>query len=182
MRNAIVDRERIWLLEPDALGWRDDKGRQGRMPYADIASLQLIDYASFDGRIYQCAVQRRSGSGVKIRSHSYVSLGRFEDRLATYAPFIRELAGRVADANPEAEFIAGSTGLWIVWTVVGLLAIVMLGFFFASFGAGGPSVNGTIMVVVILLVGGPIIWRQLKYGKAKSFDPRAVPPELIGDA
>ncbi|MFD0987486.1 hypothetical protein [Methyloligella solikamskensis] len=180
MRNAITDRERSWSLEPDALEWRDDKGKQGRIPYAAIGSLQLIDYASYGGRIYQCAVERKGGSGVKIRSHSYISLGNFEDRRGTYAPLIRGLAEKVADANPEADFIAGSTGLWIAWTIVGLLAVVMLGFFFASLGAGGPSLNGTLMVVVILLIGGPIIWRQVKYGKAKNFDPRNVPPELIG--
>jgi hypothetical protein len=180
VRNAITDRERTWTLEPDALLWRDDNGGQGQIPYADITRLQLIDYASYGGRIYQCAIEQKGGKGAKIRSHSYISLGNFEDRRQTYAPLIRDLAARVAEANPDAEFIAGSTGLWVAWTIVGLLAIVMLGFFFASFGAGGPSLNGTIMVAVILLIGGPIIWRQLKYGRAKSFDPKNVPPELIG--
>ncbi len=181
VRNAITDRERSWTLEPDALLWRDDKGGQGRIPYPDIASLQLIDYASYGGRIYQCAIEQKGGSGAKIRSHSYISLGNFEDRRATYAPLVRGLAQKVAAANPKAAFVAGSTGLWIAWTAVGLLAIVMLGFFFASFGAGGPSLNGTIMVIVIVLLAVPLIWRQVKYGKAESFDPANIPPALIGE-
>ncbi|XSG82675.1 MAG: hypothetical protein ACPW61_02525 [Methyloligella sp. ZOD6] len=182
VRNSIVDRERDWTLGADALQWREADGKAGRVAYADIAGLQLIDYASYGGRIYQCALKPKSGAPLKIRSHSYISLGNFEDRRQTYAPLIHGLAGRVAAANPDARFIAGSTGLWIAWTLVGLLTLVMLGVFFASLGAGSLSINAGAVALVIAILAVPLVWRQVKSGRAKTFDPKNVPPALIGEA
>lgn len=122
VRNSLADRERTFALGGDALHWRDDKAK-GAMPYADVRDMRLISYASPNGTCFQCALRGKSGDKVKLRSQHYVSLNNFDDRRQSYAPFVRELASRVAARSPEAAFIAGSTGLWIAAIVVCAIAV-----------------------------------------------------------
>ena len=121
VRNGIVSGERTYRLAQDALCWTETGRSDGRLAYADARLMQLISYASPIGRALQCKVTSTAGDKVLLRSAHYLSLGAFEDRTDSYGPLVRELAKRIHKANPGAAFVAGSTGLWLVWLVVGLL-------------------------------------------------------------
>tara|TARA_R110002020_G_scaffold136630_13_gene304708 strand:- start:6824 stop:7189 length:366 start_codon:yes stop_codon:yes gene_type:complete len=90
VRNSLVEREMVCMLEPDTFSWGDGS-RKTIVDYADVNSVQLIGYAGSGGRQYQTSLKLKGGKVVKIRSHHYLGLGNFEDRTETYAPFIREL-------------------------------------------------------------------------------------------
>lgn len=50
-----------------------------------------------------------------------MSLGSFENRAKTCAPFVRALCLRVSDANPEAKFLTGGTGFRTLWLTLAVL-------------------------------------------------------------
>jgi hypothetical protein len=179
VRNSLADKERRFTLGPDALHW-SDAGGEGRMPYADVHDMHLIAYTSPIGETYQCTVRANAGDKVKLRSAHYVSLNNFEDRGATYAPFVRALASRIPAAAPQAKFIAGSTALWMVWVIVGLLCLGVFVLLILSMFEGLPAAGPWIIAIVVCAIAAPSIWRRVREGAAKTFDPAAPPPAFLG--
>lgn len=102
-------------LEDDGLSVRAGAGVK-RIPYAEVEGFSLISYANA-GQQSQCTIRTRSRGKLNVRSHHFVALGRFEDRTATYTPFVRELCRRVHAKNPGARFIQGSRAIQIIWLI-----------------------------------------------------------------
>ncbi len=176
VRNTLFDREWDYTLGPDRLHWRDARG-SGEVAYSDVTELQLISYGGFGGAQYQARLARKNGRPVKLRSHHYVSLGNFEDRSETYTPFVRELARRIAEQQPQARFRAGSTALWIAWLLIALFIALVAVAVIAD--AVMPSASA-IPAIIVLVVGLPLIWREVRKGRAATFDPVAPPRDLLG--
>lgn len=178
-RNSLVDVECTYTACRNSL-FICRGSSELRVPYGDVTRVRLFSYAGGGGETFQATLHRRHGKPVKIRSHHYRSLGSFEDRTRTYAPFIRELTQRVALASPGARFIAGSTGLWVMWlgvfALVALLAMMLVGVLIG----GGSSAGPIFVTAIVLAIGAPIAWRQFQRGPASSFDPANPPPELLG--
>lgn len=179
VRNSLIDQERSFSLGADALNWRDAAG-EGQMAYADVRDMRLIGYTSPIGEARQCTLRGRLGGRVKIRSAHYRGLGNFEDRTETYAPFVAGLAKRVAAQSPQAKFIAGSTGLRIVWLVLGVLCAIVVGLLVLSLFEGVPPAAPAIVAVAICVAAVPIAIRRLRADRARSFDPEALPKDLLG--
>jgi len=116
VRNSLLGRERTYTLAGSGVEWRDNKSR-GQVPYTSVSSIGLLSYMSLDGQIGQCTIRSRKHGQLKLRSHSYEKLGVFDNRSATYGPFVRALCKRVAQANPEARFQAGNDTLWLLWLI-----------------------------------------------------------------
>jgi len=179
VRNSLIDKERSFSLGADALHWRDAAG-EGRMPYAEVRDMRLIGYTALIGEALQCTLRDRNGGKVKIRSAHYRSLGNFEDRTATYAPFVAGLAKRIAAQAPDAKFIAGSTALWIVWLVLGVLCAIVVGLLILSLFDGVPPAAPAIMAVVICIAAVPIAVHRIRSDRARRFDPETPPQDLLG--
>jgi hypothetical protein len=70
-------------------------------------------------------------NGLRFSPTHYAGVADFEDRAATYAPFVRALIARVATANPVARFRSGGTlaGYWaqhlFLLAMVALLVFVL---------------------------------------------------------
>lgn len=185
VRNGIVSGERTYRLAQDALCWTETGRSDGRLAYADARAMQMISYASPIGRALQCKVTSTAGDKVLLRSAHCLSLGAFEDRTDSYGPLVRELAKRIHKANPGAAFVAGSTGLWIVWLVVGLLwvgaiALLAAALFETVFDA--PLLGSFAVALGVCAVCLPLIWREVRSGGSKRFDPLAPPDGLLGSA
>lgn len=179
VRNSLADKERSFTLAPDALHW-SDAGGERRITYADVREMQLIANTSPLGEAYQCTVSANTGGKVKLRSVHYVSLNNFEDRRTTYAPLVQALAERIAAAAPEARFVAGSTGLWIVWLIVGLLCLGVFVLLILSLFEGLPAAGAWVIAIAVCVIAVPWMWRRVRDGAATTFDPKAPPPALLG--
>jgi hypothetical protein len=179
VRASMAGRAVIYALGDTALSWRDDRGQGGSLAYADVASVRLIGYVGGSGTMYRCAIK---GGGMirKIPSHHFAGFGRVEDRTATYAPFVRALTERVAAHAPQARFIAGSTGLWITWLLIGVGALVVLALMAVILAGGEFIAAGGIPALLVLIVGIPLMVREVRKGGAKFFDPANPPPALLG--
>lgn len=183
VRNSLIDGERTYRLTPDALCWTETGRSDGRLAYADARSMQLISYVSPIGRALQCKVRGATGEKALLRSAHYRKLGNFEDRTDSYGPFARELAKRIYEANPKAAFIAGSTGLWLMWLTVGVIwvgavALIAAALFEAMFDA--PLLASFAVALGVCAICLPLIWREVRSGGSRPFDPLAPPEALLG--
>jgi hypothetical protein len=178
-RNSLIDRELTFRLGPEAITWLEGN-RQIKIDYADVGSVKLVSYGSFGGMQTQCTLRAKPGGKLKLRSHSYVSLGLFEDRSEDFAAFVRELFRRIHAANSSAKFRAGSTGAWIVWLV---LLVMMLGIFalvIASLLEGSSLPAGAMGSITALVIFLPLAWHLVRGGWGKNFDPGNPPPDTLG--
>ena len=182
VRNSLIDKERTFTLGPEGFRWSAKGGADGHMPYAEVRDMRLIAYTSPIGETFQCTVRARTGGKAKLRSAHYRSLGNFEDRTGTYGPFVKALAERVAVAAPDAKFIAGSTGLWILWLIVGVLLLGLFVILILSMFEVLPPAGPWIIAVAVCLIAVPWAWRRLREGAAKTFDPAAPPAALLGQS
>jgi hypothetical protein len=91
VRPSLIARENTYTLTDEALTSNDD-GKIVSLPYDQIERLELVTFAGAGGKQGQLSIKSRSGITHKIRSHHYQSLGLFENRTDTYAPFARELS------------------------------------------------------------------------------------------
>lgn len=177
-RNSLAAKERTYTLEADAIRWTVD-GEEGRLAYAEIVKLHLLRYVASRRLVLQCTLRDRAGEKVQFRSLHFQSLGMFDDRIAAYRPFTRELVRRVAERSPDAEFVRGSNmlfGLWLFMTVVfvGFLVLMLA----IAFDAGGNAIGwaGVAICALFIYVGV----NNLRRVGARRFDPANPPPDVLG--
>ncbi|TDH38639.1 hypothetical protein E2A64_05945 [Pseudohoeflea suaedae] len=175
VRNAVTDTERAFSLGPDRINWSEN-GQTQSIRYADISAINLITYAGAGATIAQATIETRDGGAIKIRSHHYKGLARFENRRATYGAFMRELCRRVAEAAPDAKFTQGNTLFMLMWAGAALLMITLAIFVVVIATRTGDL---PLMAIFIILVGGPIAIREVLKGGRKAFDPRDPPAKLL---
>ena len=180
VRNSILDKETSFTLYDDALAWTSEAG-SGRLAYTDIKMINLISYPNGGTEVCQTKIVPHSGKRVLLRSHHLVQLGTFEDRRETYGPFVRELLARASAQSPDARITSGSTGLWIAWGVVGFIMLLLVIMMVVILMDATPVGGSMWIAVVLLLIAGPLTFRQLMKGRSRTFDPANPPPELLGE-
>jgi hypothetical protein len=180
VRNSINDPSRTFRLHSDRLSWQEADRQQERL-YTAIATVHLIAYPGYGGEQLQCTLIDRAGKKLKIHSHHYVSLGRFEDRSASYGMFVRELAARLGTYGNGVAFRHGSGVMHAVWTSLFWLSVVVLaGFAFAFVGGQRPSVAAISSLTVVAMFL-PVTRVMIGRNVAGTFDPKAPPGSLLGD-
>ena len=181
VRNSLRDKETAFRLGDNALNW--DNGRdQGSIPYQDIEHLNLITYgadaADPDAIHGQMIIRTKAGKTVKLRSHHMKGLGSFENRSATYVPFVRELCRRAAAANPDTYFVSGSSGLRTVWLVIAILVGVVslaLGLVLLAEGFRAGMLAGSLLSAYLSWTS----FKRFRAYRANTFDPANPPDELF---
>jgi hypothetical protein len=141
--------------------------------------VRLFSYGNFGLLVWNCAMKDRSGRKFGLTSAHYVRLGTFEDRMKTFAPFVRELLLRIAKANPKARFIAGSgRAMWFMWLLILIASVLLIPFMVIGMVQGEMTSFETMKslpyfaVVLILL---PWVWRGIRRDWPREFDPRKPP-------
>ena len=131
LRLSLASEEATYRLSEDALHCTTAKGTR-TLPVAEIGRVRIYEspgMASLSGKIApafaRCVIRPRRGRAIVLSSNHFVGLGRFQDRSATFRPFVDALLARLGSANPGAQLLAGMPPvLW--WTWVGLLVAVAL--------------------------------------------------------
>lgn len=178
-RPTIMSAERSYWLGPDSLIWRDES-HEDRIAYGEVAKAHLTNMTPPFGKSQsRCVLHPRSGGTIVLSSASYQRFGTVQDRFTTYTPLVCELMGRIAVANPQAEFIAGQPrGLWWLWLVL-LIASVMILLGGAALVLTGQFPLPAAAAFVIVLAGIPVGWRVVRHGRPRPFDPRALSPDEL---
>jgi hypothetical protein len=151
-----------------------------RFPYRDIVEVRL-SYAPSRANAarYRCDLKMRSGQRVAIISTHYAGIADFEDRAATYVPFVRALIARVAAANPAARFRSGATILGYLAQHLFLFAMfALLMFALAEFGVAYVSESSWVKLFVVLCFV-PVLIAYARKNWPRPFKPEAIPKEVL---
>jgi hypothetical protein len=160
-------------------GVKIEPGGAARFPHAGITELRLsFDPTRFDTHRYRCDVRIAGGAGTLWSTH-FAGVGEFEDRAATYTPFVRAVIARVAAANPNCTFRAGTRPLayWagqlflLAMTLVAIWVIAMVG------GSALSEVTWTKLFVVIGLI--PLALAYARKNRPRRFLPSAIPDDVL---
>lgn len=187
-RSAIARSEREWRVEEDALVSRGGSGAEKRFAWTDFVSIRLChEPARFRPWRYVFELQPRKGSKLVIDNAHYVSVGRFEDRSASYTPFVRAALRRLAAGQPGAKALIGETPKRYFF----LLLFALLAFGAIAFALivvptpldQLPFANIAKFLIILLML--PIFWawmlKALPRGVPLDEIPaRALPPEGAG--
>jgi hypothetical protein len=183
-RANALEYEAIWRLGPDALelqgGPTAGPDTVMRFPYRDITGVRLSYAPSrVDSARYRCDLRMRSGQQLAILSTHYAGIADFEDRAATYAPFVRALISRVAAANPSARFRSGKSPVTYWLEHLFLLAMVVLLVFVLSMTGLGYLSESSWAKLFIVLCSIPLLIAYTRKNWPRRFAPDAIPKDVL---
>jgi hypothetical protein len=187
-RGGAVSRgEREWRVEDDALVSVGPSGRERRYPWRDIVAVRLCqDPKRAKPFRYVFELRPRHDRKVAIVNAHCIARGQFEERSASYTPFVRAALERVAAANPDARVLIGETPKrYFLLLLAALLGLGLLAFLLVAVRTpidALPSPFGALVKLSIILLMLPIFWRwvlgAMPRGVAMdAIPPRALPPE-----
>jgi hypothetical protein len=183
-RANALEYEAIWRLGPDALelqgGPTAGPDVVMRFPYRDIVGVRLSYAPSrVDSARYRCDLRMRSGQQLAILSTHYAGIADFEDRAATYAPFVRALIARVAAANPSASFRSGKNPVTYWLEHLFLLAMVVVLVFVLSMTGFGYISESSWAKLFIVLCSIPLLIAYTRKNWPGRFKPDAIPKDVL---
>lgn len=189
-RASMVSSETACRLSDDELAWASATG-QGRLPLSQIAAIRIFESprvtlplmggAVLTPGFRQCVVFPRDGRPLRLVSAHYLGLGSFEDRRATFDPFVRALEARAVAANPAVKVVRGPSvwvlGAWLFALVAGLLcgafglAVAWEG---VSLGAGehGSEIFGGLALAAVCAYNVRSAWRFLRSARGERIAPQ----------
>jgi len=178
-RRSVLDNEAAWTL--DEQGVERSVACEGarRIRFADIAEIRLsYDPTRFEANRYRCDLTTKSGARELIVSVSYVSPASFDDRAATYVPFVRALALNAQKANPGCRFVAGKKPLTYLVEHGFLLGMLLL--LASTLYLTGVPVAGVLAIKLgLIAVYVPIMLRYTRVNRPRRFDPRDMPIDVL---
>jgi hypothetical protein len=183
-RANALEYEAIWRLQPDALELQGGPTAGPdvvlRLPYRDIVGVRLSYAPSrFDHARYRCDLRMRSGQQIAILSTHYAGIADFEDRAATYGPFVRALIARVAAANPSASFRSGKNPVTYLLEHLFLFVMVVLLVFVLSM-VGFAYVGDTSWVRLFIIVATiPLLIAYTRKNWPSRFKADAIPEDVL---
>lgn len=130
-RRSILESEKTYTLYPDRLEITSEGAAPEVHRLAQVDTVHLKYDRSKQRSYYNCFIHT-PGKKVALRHVHFAGIARFEDRSATYTPFVRALLAAVAQQNPRATLKAGSLFNFIMCIVllpflvgVGILAYTL---------------------------------------------------------
>ncbi|MBX3509651.1 MAG: hypothetical protein KF700_00510 [Hyphomonadaceae bacterium] len=185
-QNRLSRGEREWRAEPDALVNVGVSGHVRRLPWRDVVSVRLrAAPAPQRPWRYVFELRSRKGERVVLDNAHYAGEGAYEDRSASYTPFVRAALAALAAANPRVRALIGETQKRYFFLM--LVALVVLGAgAYALIAAPTPFDASPIAAPVkfaLVLAMLPLFWslvlRAMPRGVAlKEVPARALPPTL----
>lgn len=130
--NIFTKGETEWRIEDDALVRRAPDGSERRIAWRDVTALRIRFYPTLAKPwLHQYRVEARHAS-MTIDNGHFAGLADFEDRSASYSPFVRAALERIRECAPGAQVHVGSRPLafWasmaFVTLALALLAVVVI--------------------------------------------------------
>jgi len=165
-RTSLRGKVRSYAVTDDALVLPEES-----VPLEDIVAIRVytvpgmrtLGYGTVAQPSERCTIEPKSGRKIVLSNLHFLGLGRFEDRTASYRPFVRALVGNVAARCPAARLLSGMPPvMWWSWLVVfGSLAVVLGGFVLLA--AVGLTLDGQMtwssaafLAAMALIAVGPV--------------------------
>ena len=167
-RRSVLEQERTYTLYPDGLVVEGGDAPPQTYLYDEIRKVHLKYEHTKQREYYQCFIHTTRGR-IDLRHVHYVSFGSFEDRRATYTPFVKALLAEVARV-PGVQLKAGSTANFIA-AIVGVPLMAGLAWLCVSLGRYALAIFAAMMGGLALMMIGP--------SRPRKLDPLNPPDDLL---
>lgn len=171
--------EVLFALTDDAL-IVDNGRKQETIALSDIVALRLtFGYRNVGTEVYMARIRRMNGRTVTLSNLNWKGYVDYDAQNKGYAIFVRELALKIAKANPHALFEGGRPALaYMVTAIVGLTALS--GFAAATiWGLMRGNWLLATMGVIFMFPFGKQVHGMLTRNKPLLFKPNEPPPALL---
>ncbi|MCB8821168.1 hypothetical protein [Microvirga rosea] len=158
-----------------------DSGRKVREVQLGAVEAVRITYepGRFAQKVFRTRIRMKDGKTFTFSSLTWRSLVEAKAQPEEYRNFARTLFAAIADANPNARFLAGkSRPVWLA--TVGLTSVSLLGMAYLIWRALQMNVTGVALLGGLLALVG--IWQlepMIRLNKPRPFRPDAPPEELL---
>ena len=171
-RSALERAAWSWRIEDDALITRDHTGTEHRDRWADVIAIRIAATPSqYQLWRHILLLTFRNGTKREVRNSHFLGLGSFENRTATYVPFVRAALRQAQKQAPAAtaRVGAGPMGYWSTVIILGLLfaglAALLMSIPFDALGNASPTIWAKIGILLVLL---PVLvmWARKSYPRS----------------
>ena len=177
--NAFVG-ERTYRLTDDALTVEED-GKPLDGAFYDGISEARLAYAPtrFATNRFGAQIVFREGGMAELFNTDYKSVGNFPEKNAEYGGFLAELHRRLADKGKNVYFRRGSSpgayaASWFLTIFIfGMLALASI--LLIAWGLVWIAVVKIAVIVFFI----PTLIRYMQRAKPGTYDPRAIPANLL---
>ncbi|HVK80194.1 MAG TPA: hypothetical protein VM915_06230 [Verrucomicrobiae bacterium] len=177
--------EREWRVEADALVTRGASGHERRYPWRNIVSVRLChEPTRAKPWRYVFELQPKHERKIEIDNGHFLGGGKFEDRSASYTPFVRAVLAQLAVENPKVQALIGETPKRYFFLLLSaLMGLCVLAFALVTVRTpldALPFANLVKFGLILLML--PVFWgwviRAMPRGVPLDAVPeRALPPE-----
>jgi hypothetical protein len=181
-RNLFDPAESEWRAEDDALVARDARGVETRFFWRDLTGLRLAFAPSRRKRWRHVFVLTfRGRRKVEIDNGHFAGFADFEDRSASYVPFVRAALDKIGRARPDLPVELGARPLaYLLNTlfVIAAFAFLALAILLVPLPLGVWPATAIARLVVIALLF-PAFLRWLKRARPRGTALDAIPPDAL---
>ena len=174
-RKSALENEKKYSLIGDGLLIEDLKtGSQTTLNFSSVKQVHLKYLAKRSmPDAYLCFIKERSGKEWTLSSQHYAGIADFENRDATFSPFVRAMHKQLA--NHQLEYKKGLNA-FIYW--LSMVFFILLGLVAVGIGVAAIVPYGwfTILVAVLLFFR---LRKHFKKNKPGTYDPVNIPEELL---
>jgi hypothetical protein len=148
-----------------------------------VESVRLIyEPGRLGQKAFRTKARMKDGKTFSFTSVSWKSLIQAEEMTESYRAFTQALFAAVAQANPDARFIAGKPfWLWLstaALAVASFVAMAVLIWKAAQMGSTRVALLGALLAVIGVWQIEPMV----RLNKPRVFRPESPPPELLPSA
>ena len=177
--NFFEAAEDVWSVEGDSLVHKRADGTVARRQLSEVTSVRLR-YAptSYKTWRYAFEIRFKAGHAWHIDNGHFAGIADFEDRSATFVPFVREVIQLVSQHAPQARAYLGSS--WTSYLLqVGFLVIAFSAlagvFLMLPIGAG---ISGMVVVkLAIIAFFLPVVLKWVRRALPQGVPINAIPED-----
>lgn len=177
--NIFTKGETEWRIEDEALVRRAPDGSEQRIAWRDVTALRIRFYPTIAKPwLHQFRIESRN-AGMTIDNGHFAGLADFEDRSASYSPFVRAALDRIRERAPNAQVHVGSRPLafWASMAFVALglalLAVVVIALPFPA-----PLPVAAVAKLGIIVYGIVMMLRWIRRNWPRNGDLASAAKEL----
>lgn len=177
-RNLFEPGETEWRVEDDALVVQTADARLARYPWSELKGMRL-GYAPtrLKTRRNDLVLTFSDGRSVEVDNQHFAGVGDFEDRSATYVPFVRAVLAKAGD-HPNLMVRVGATPLsyalnltFVLIALAAMLTVLVL----------LPVDFGVFLILRIFIVATmlPTLYRWIRHARPRLARPDALPDDAL---
>jgi hypothetical protein len=167
-RRSVLEQDRTYSLQPDRIVSEGDGLPPQSYLFTEVRKVHLKYEHTKQREYYQCFIHTTRGR-IALRHLHYVGFAKFEDRRATYVPFVKALLAALANV-PGVQFRGGSMANFI-GAVIGTPVMAGLAWLCFSLGRLGLALVAAAMGGLALMMIAP--------SRPRRFEPLAPPEDLL---